>query len=356
MNKFIKILALTVATGSVVTLAACGVSSSNKSATSANWNTRVTANDLNSSSEWLTGKECATYAVSYKKGANTAFSLDYDCDSAQYSTVFYAKQFDWATDTRSEFIAEGKEYVYVYETSLDISGTYTKGEEVHAFTDSVTTVSYFRSASKNLQPIYSKQVIKNTAPAAPGGGYITLDSVYETHYSKDCKKAITVETPASGEATEKTVSTSSSYSLYDSSYSGIFLRAMAMTGTHSFRVFTPQSATMVMARSSGEKAAVLNRESEAMIAAALDAAVAADYLYVADKDENDVNVYSYNAITYGSGDAMAGPSFTYWFATVKSDSFNAARGVMLKYVMPMSFNAGSLTFTLRSLEKQALTT
>jgi hypothetical protein len=366
MNKVIKFIALALAVGSLTTLAACS-SSSASSATSANWNERVIKNDLTDSSEWFTKKEVATYSIDFTEGTNSSYSINYITDgskTAEYKTEFYALSYDWNNSNLPDDykIAGAKDNVYVYTTSLTISGTYKMkdSDDSYAFDDSIQTISYFRSAKDNLQPVYSKQVVKSTSPASLVADnlestYVVMNNTYETFYNRSASQA-TVKTYDSANALTDTkqVAISSSYNVFDTTYLATAMRSFTITSSSTlvFDVMVPINGELATYQAAGSASAQLNSENadEKQIINALNSASPEDYIF-ASTDDSGNKVYNYSAATLSLVASLPGPSYTYWYATVPNNSFNSARAVMLKVSSPIYFSLGTLTYTLSSLSQ-----
>jgi hypothetical protein len=371
MKGITKFLALALAAGSLFTLAACS-SASQKTGTSANWDERVVTNDLQDNSEWFTSKEVATYSVKFTEGSNSTYSLNYVTDgskTAEYKTEFYAIKYDWnSTDIPESFRASETtvENVYVYKTYLTISGSYKykNSGEVKEFDDSIQTISYFRSAKNNLQPVYTKQIIKSTSPAtyaatSLASTYVEMDAVYETFYNKSCNSAIikTTDNTSTTEVADKQVSLTGTYSLFDTAYLPLALRSLTLSSgsTHTFDVMIPINGTTSVYQASGSSSAKLDAtyDDDKQIIDALNSSTPTTYVF-ANTDSEGNTYYECNSATLSLVDSMSGPSYTYYYATVPNNSFNAARAVLLKMNTPIYFGLGTLTYVLSSLNQQAI--
>lgn len=366
MKTFSKCLAVALAVAGAATLAGCSKSTPNyKTATTANWNVRTSAAvEENSFEFWQNQMEVATYSVSFKEGENSSYTVSYN-DGGVYTTQFYMTTFDWATDTIDGYKTEESEteYVYVYETSLTISGTYTmkSGGATKDFSDELVTKSYFRTAGKNLKPVYSYQKVKNTTPAeltvgSIGSSYVEIDEVYETFYNKKCSQATVIRTKANGEPTTKKIGLSSDYSNFDNSQLRAAVRAFTLSGgsSRTFRVVTPQNSNLQSVTAKITKPAELDPDKDKTIIDALDNAP--DYYIffngeVADKKEDEKDrTYRYSSVSLSINASLKGASSTMWYSTVENNDLNGTRCVLLKISTPLSFGLGTLTYTLNSLE------
>ncbi|MGN0813647.1 MAG: hypothetical protein ACI4MH_00255 [Candidatus Coproplasma sp.] len=368
MKNIFKILTVAIAACGALSMAACGGTVSNKIGTSPNWDARIVIkNDLSEGSEWFTHKEVATYSIAFEKGTNTAYSLDYITDGAKpasYTTKFYATEYNWASSSIPEEyrVSNTREYVYVYETEVKLSGTYTYGESTKDFDNHITTVAYFRSAQDNLQPVYSKQVIKcaspaNFIPTSLEASYVEMDCVYETFYNVDCSKA-TVKCTDNLDSENSGVTESgiaSTYSVFDSNSLDAALRSLTFSGTHVFDTFIAIEGKNFNYQASCAEAATLDttKDDNAQIARALNAAVDSGYLFAGVNSEGN-REYSYSAVTVSYVSNMPGSSSVYWYANVADTRLNSTRAALLKIINPVSFSLGTLTYSLSSLTTEAV--
>ena len=264
MKALSKGFAVVLAAASLLTLGGCAKSTpDNRVATTANWNARTsTIVEKNYLGYWQTHKEVAEYSISFNDTGSTNYSVSYDTEGAVYANEFYMeKSYDWTNAAIPEEyrLQEAKsEPLYVYTTSLSISGAYKlkSTNEEKKFDDVLQSVCKFRLAGDNLQPVYSKQVIKNTAPNSLGtqvieASYVQTDSVYETFYNHDCTEAYVKQTDNLAEVKEKepkkiSVKDKNGLSIFDNSQLRAALRAFTMTGgaTRRFNVLAPQNAAM----------------------------------------------------------------------------------------------------------------
>ena len=370
MKRIFKIAAALIAAGSIVTLAGCGGQTpNNRVATSANWNVRTSTNVERSYVDtWKTNAEVATYKVSFSGGGNSTYSVNYDDGS--YVTKFYVQDgYDWNSADIPEAYRSAEyaaETVYIYETTLSLTGAYTHtaSGEKHEFSDSVTTKTLFRLADDNLQPVYSLQDIKSTTAANLSAAdisktYVEIDAVYETFYNHDCTQA-TVYTTEDGKQTVTSTAdlkSSNGYSLFENSQLAAAVRAFTRTSGsgYLFDVFSPQSSAKQTVQAACGEATALNGEDAAQkgIIDALDAAAPYIFFDGSNGDESELE-YRYNAVTLTMAAAMAGQSNTYWYSTVENSDINATRSVLLRIITPLSFGLGTLEYNLEKLELVSL--
>ena len=390
MKTLTKIIAVAIAAIGVAGVAGCSnTSPSAKTITNANWNVRTSTSVEKSFSErWLTNKEVAEYSIRLTPGSNITYKVSY-YDGGHYKTEFFMTYFDWSS---VEGMPEGyapaentKELVYAYTTELAISGKYTfnaTNEDKH-FDDSVKSVCYYRLAGDNLQPVYSYQEIKNTAPneinaSTAESMIIKTDDVYTTYYNYNCTKATVVHENNLKQENSTTVkevglTSKAGYSLFDNSQLRAAIRAFNLSSgaSHVFNVLVPQNgAVQTCYASSGgapiELTSTLLDESETasetnevekekqQIIDALDGC--GDYIVI-DKGtgENALN-YRYSSVTMGlsTDTTMVGSAPTLWYSSVENSEINYCRSVLLRISTPLSFGLGTLNYTLKSLSLQTV--
>jgi hypothetical protein len=361
MKKITKIMALALVAGSVFTFAACG-SSKDLTTTNAYWDTRVVKDDLSESSEWFTKKEVATYSISFEEGTNTSYSVNYVLDgskTAEYTTEFYAQKFDWNNDAYADYKTDKTESVYVYKTTLALSGTYSvkASGETKDFDDTIESVCYFRSANGNLQPVYSLQIVKNTLPSSLtantiADAFVELDSVYETFYNYNCTEAYVKTTDnLTNTSTDKKVNVDGNYSLFDRNELNVALRSFTSgSSTYVFDVMIAAEGATQSYQTSYGTSSYLSSETDGTIIDALNSVSPDSYIFTGKNSDGEVK-YEYNVATLSLVSSMPGSSITYWYAAVPSNSFNSARATMLKISSPLSFSLGTINYSLKSLSQ-----
>lgn len=379
MKPIYRILAVAAVSCAVLAAAGCaGAKASPKTLTSANWNARISSSvEKNFEERWLNNKEVAKYSVSFEKGNNGTYELNYENGSyvTEFGmTVFDRSQYSFPEDYMPTETADIAETVYYYKTSLKVDVTFSlnDGSASKTFNDSTETVCYFRLAGDNLQPVYSKQIVKNTAPNTSNAkflevAYVQTDGVFETFYNFDCSQACVKHTNnllTEDNTSETRVGLKSDpdYSVFDNSQLRQAIRAMNLSGggTHTFNVLNTQNAQLQTVDASCGGATELNAENEEQkgIIDALDACAQAnpDYLFFDKGEGENAKQYRYNAVTAGihTDTPMKGPSVTCWYSTVENGDINATKCVLLKISTPLSFGLGTLNYTLNSLNLEKI--
>ena len=372
MKTFSKCLAIVLVVAGVATLAGCKNSTpSRKVATTANWNVRTsTSVEENSFNFWQNNAEVASYAVTFTEGSNSSYKVSYNTATAEYVTKFYMTTYDWKSENiiegyRSEEEESDIEYVYAYETSLKISGFYQikPDGDKKEFDDELTTISYFRPAGKNLQPVYSYQKVKNTAPASLstgsiGSAYVEVDEEYETFYNKKCSQATVVKTAADSEPESYKIGLSSEYSNFDNSQLRAAIRSFTLSGgsSRTFYVVTPQNGNIQSVSASIASPVELNplgTDDQRTIINALRNAPE-NYIFfdgtIADKEEGESDRnFRYSAVSLSINESLQGTSPSMWYSTVENTDINGTRCVLLKMNTPLAFGLGTLSYALKSL-------
>ena len=369
MNNKVKILVATMAVGMAATMAGCGGclgcsgcggKSETHTLTRSNWFTGTSYNGIQPS--FIEGHEkfspeVITYEVSYDgtNASNAYYEVNYT--DGVFTTQFYAVK-NWSGkvgEIPKDYTPKNvNEVVYYYRTELTISVQYTMktGGKAQSdiFNDHVITESYFRAAGKSLQPVYSKQEIKSTSPAnyQPKNledAYKKIDVTYENFYNDSCTKLLS-KTTENGKTEQKEYEKLNKldHTLFDNSSLYIAVRAMKLSSNLS----EPVNLFSAAAGGIAEYAIVGSQAS-------LTAQERADYtkaltekgLY-APKNDNDKVGATAVTISYAGGN-LHGTTQTVWYAAITDADNNISRTTMLKLSVPLSFNLGSLNYSLKEI-------
>ncbi|MGN1060994.1 MAG: hypothetical protein ACI4QN_04600 [Candidatus Coproplasma sp.] len=373
-----KILATILLAGGVFSVAGCSSGTVYSStSTSANWNVATSATvEKNSIEFWRNHKEVANYSIGFTEGNNSSYSVEYYTadEGTNYSVSFYmdTNDYDWSASALPEGIkivsdetAAPKDPVYVFETTLSVKGKYVlkATKETVEFVDKVDTVCKYRLAGNNLKPVYSKQVVKSTAPVTLTATNlntlcVTIDAVYETYYNRDCNQAIikTTDYKNSDNSGEKTVTLEGL--VFDNSQLKAALRAFTLSGTKSFNVCSPQNGNVQSCTATCTTAAELSTENDAQILNALknvkdeNGNKVEDYIFF-DGTSNDPEAATKQIrcqnVAIGITADMKGSNHVYSYAAVENADLNTTRSVLLKMTTPLSFGLGTLTYTIKDL-------
>lgn len=388
MKKITKVLATVLAVAGIATVAGCKNTPDNRTAISANWNVKCdSAFEDAYFSDWTDKIEEATYKVTFTEGTNNTYKMVLDSkaegektvvdeEKSYYKTTFTMEEYDWAASAVPEGFAPEeatKEKVYVYTTTLKLTGKYviTATNEEFPFVNETVSIAKFRTAANYLAPVYSKHEVNNLSPVtlnAPdkkadnNGDYITkkVNSVHETYYSHDLTK-VRVETTdltqdnAQPETQTISLHNGDNFSVFDNSMVRFALRGMSTGLAHTFYAFSPQNGNMELCTTSVGTTAELNPASaeaadpiQTDIINALKGAPN-DYIFFDGTGETPSNP-RYTAVTISMKADMQGQSMTQWYATVENRSLNTTRSVLFAYSDPMPFGLGQVNYHLKSLD------
>ncbi len=311
-------------------------------------------------------KERLVYSVSLKSGSagNEYYSVSYDAGCTM-TTEFYADTYDWTkSDIPEAYRATTatSETVYVYKINYTLSGKYifTANKQEVPFTDSLTSVCYFRSVARDLTPLYSEQTTVSTAPKSekPASAQeMTQTTSYtaKVYYNMAAKKVTNVFTDNVTAETKTTEGSFSGSLKVDNASLYTAIRAMKLgSASRSVNVFIPlENRTTTYTVSGSSK----NKLDDAQIREAL---VNANYVENFQKDENGetkvddkgspihTDIEYYQATVQGTGELKGGKQ-TVWYAAT-GGTFNTLRATMLKISVPVPFSLGTLEFKLKSVE------
>ena len=265
-----------------------------------------------------------TYAVTYEKGSNENYAVQYE--PGVYTVVL-------------ENTTYNEESVYRLTSELQISGVYTMGGETLAFTDSVESVCYFRNVSRALYPLYSLKTVHSTSPRTDdpdslGEAVAQYNYTVEVTYSPDDNTAHSVYTDlGTNEKTE-----------YDHR-----LRDNLTVLDNETLLFAARGMTLSVG--SAESVYVLNpyNHTQETVAVSLTAQTAdAEYEFI-DKDAGESEATKHkltvNTFAIGRSATLTGKVITARYAAPVVGN-NTYRSVMLEMENPLSYNMGTLVYTL----------
>ncbi len=370
MKKFFKISTAVAAVGMAITLAGCGGCSGcsgntvNSTVTNSNWYTGTSYKGIQPSfiaeGEFEKYKEKISYNVNFDGSAakNSSYSVEYR--NGNYSTEFYATRYDWQNSTES-YKSDKTELVYCYKTEFNISVKYAlkSGGESDWFDDSVITESYFRAAGSNLQPVFSRQQIKSTSPNKNKAktledAYKHIEAVYENFYSPDCNEVTCITKEADRAETTETYSFKKVKStLFDNSSLYIAVRSMKLSPSYSqtISLFSAAADGVSSYLISGSPAGLNNEERKEISLKLADKG-----LYVpknsTDENGNPVEDAGINSVAMNinyTGGVLSGTTQTVWYAAIENPDNNVSRATMLKISIPLSYNLGTLNYTLKEV-------
>ncbi|MBD5632259.1 MAG: hypothetical protein HDP34_03405 [Clostridia bacterium] len=379
MKKPVALIAVALAASCTLTFTACGGSTKNNAALSSNWyaNTafkyiQPTITEGNENFTATEGAEKITYKVSYQAPeiGNGTYEVNYPGNNT-YTTEFYAKTFVVSAltdgDYRSGYPSKAGFTAYYYKTVLDIQTiTYklkASGEEKSFEGDKVVTECYFMPVGDYLRPLYSKQTVKSTSPAnlqanalENGNAYKLIESEYENFYSYDGKSAKSVKKDILTGETTVTVNNNlgdCKNSLFDFTSLNIVARATNLTTSLSqvLSLYSPESGVQNYTLTGSDTPLSTDESTAATLKTDFENKLYEKGLFkrVNDNEGNPVGLKTI-AVSVLYGGEKSGVSQTYWFAAIDNAANNTGRTTLLKMSVPLTYNLGTLNYTLQSFE------
>lgn len=399
MKKSFAAIAVVLAAGLTLTAAGCSNSNSkNLAVLSSNWYTGTTFYGFQPSiceGNENFAKEKIVYSVKHEQPeqsyANETYSVEYAEEDAFYSTEFYAATFsakNFPEGLKENYDKADKFTAYCYKTELYIpSVKYTlksDSENPKTFEDqSVITESWFLSVNDYLRPLYSKQVVNSVTPwklkpkkLEEGDAYKTFNLTYESFYSYDGKSVTTVLTEGGVEGAKPQESKNeklnkAKYSLFDPFAQDIVVRASDLYSAENLSqpvsFYIPKSGKIENFTLTGFNAAIKfddDAQKDNVIDELIEAGLYEESKPAASDDaentENEENKENQNktrtlktvavTVSYTSG-SQPGGTQTYWFTSVTDKRANIGRATMLRTATPLSYNLGTLVYTLKDIEQ-----
>ena len=271
-------------------------------------------------------REVLTYAVSYEKGSNETYTVEYQ--PGVYTVTL-------ENDTYNG------ESVYKLTSSLEISGTYTMGSDSLDFTDSVRSLCYFRDVSRSLYPLYSEKSVRSTsprtdAPASLDEAVQVYDYTMAVTYSTDGKSATSVYTDSvSGQTQTHEYSLRNNATVLDNESLLFAARGLTLSvgGKAEVYVLNPYTQTQ-------ETTAInLNAQTTEASFTFLDVD--------AGETEAAEHKLTANTMVFSRNTTLTGGMLTAKYAAAPTlGGENPYRCVMLELNDPLSYGMGSLVYRL----------
>lgn len=271
-------------------------------------------------------KETLVYEVSYQKGSNSNYSVEY-----QPGTYTVTLQND----------TYNGESVYKLTSSLTVSGTYAMGSESLDFSDSVESVCYFRDVSRSLYPLYSEKTVRSTSPLTDDPASLE-EAVRQYNYSV----TVTYSTEDNGAVSVyKDLSTNETqtheYSLRDN---------MTVLDNETL-LFAARGLSLSVGGSANLYVVNPYTQTQEVIAVNLTAQTAnAAYTFIdvdAGETEATEHKITANTLVFSRDTTLTGGMLTARYAAAPAlGGENPYRCVMLEMSDPLSYNMGSLVYRL----------
>ncbi len=301
-----------------------------------------------SSVSTIAGSETLTYRVTHENQPEDSYY------GVRYSGGTYVTQLSGATATLSDGTNES---VYLYKTSLTISGEYyynhpddAENAKTRAFTDNTETEVKFRRTEYDLAPVSSKSTSTISVPSMEGEAlYLTYLVEQEITYdvalnSAQVKKTTTLldengEPTVGDEESPNPVVLEQTLSLYGSVFLDNDMLLFAMRGFNfgqsalSFTTIDPQNVSV-------ESTSVSSATTEEYT---LNGVTFGGQL-------KDGVKLSANAVSVQYDKTFSGSGLKLWYATKSESGKNVYRNVMLRAEKPIFYSMGTLVYTLQTAE------
>ena len=293
-------------------LTAC-VNTSQKIIFSSNWqaDNTVQQNELT---------ETLEYDVTFEKASPIYDDYTLDYTNGKYTTNLKTEQLDGRT-------------IYAYETKLEITAVYQFGSDnSESVQDSVYSLVKFEKSDKALRPISSHKEVLSHSPA---NGADSPDKCYELfHYSVD----ISYNENYSGETVIKDLKNPQSFKVNTEKYTCLdneqilfALRGVnpSLSSSLKFNVYSPYvNATQSV------KATFATEEGMDFSFTRNGAAI-----------KETIQYYPVSVVL---NEQNSGATQTAWITKSTGVQSNTYRNVVLRLETPLSYNLGSLVYTLKS--------
>lgn len=316
---------------SAVLFASCSTSMSTNF--SANWYENTGNNTVAPGTN-----ETLVYNVEKKadSGLNSSYSVEYQ--KGTYTTTL-------STEQRAN--EDGKtELFYSYQTKLEISVQFLFGAEVsEVFNDVLTSKVLFRSTQLGLQPIYSEKEVYshspiNIAPSSLEGCYAEYHYKVVTEYRDKCTAGTATLTDLSEEnGTVQTTnfSISDDYSYIDNEELLFAIRGMSLTTSEQLLVYNASTESVQTVKVVPAEEADDEFEFEVL-----------DENESGSAEDNNKRTITYRPVSIAINATNPGATQTAYYAKTVAATNNTWRNVMLKLETPISYNLGTLVYTLKS--------
>ena len=285
-----------------------------------------------------------TQSVNETLEYDVAFEASNGADGLGYTFTYSNGKY--VTNLKSERL--GDKDVYRYTTSFQIDVTYlypgtTKPEE--RMSDYVETEIVFSTIGEALRPITSKKKFISHTPvsaaaASAENAYTRYAYEVNTTYSEDGENGTSVVTKDFDNEEKKTVfeeqtfSCGSKYTYLDNEQLLFAIRGISTDTTSAqVNIYSP----------------FVEEKQRVQITFNSDDDLGDDFLLSINGGEAKKEAIPYREVTVGLKETYSGESQTLWIANPSDVSKNTYRNVILKMETPLSYNFGSLIYTLKSI-------
>ncbi len=271
--------------------------------------------------------ETLTYDVTFEKGSGL--------NGAKYSLAYGTGSYTATLKT----IPQG--YEYTTEFSIPVSFTY--GEEVKEFTDTVCSTVVFDN-SRAFVPISSSKTVASHTPTNTSASPKSVENCYAeysytvtTSYGANNQATATVEYLKTKDMQAQSFEKDFTYGKGDYSYLDNEMLLLAMravpSGTSSgkIKVYYPTQKAMQTVKFSFEKA------------------TAREFIFALNGAEASSKEISCRAVTLSLSANNPGPSQTAWIAAASDPKNNTNRNVLLRLETPLPYDYGKLVYALKTV-------
>ncbi|MBQ8320302.1 MAG: hypothetical protein IJX81_05420 [Clostridia bacterium] len=317
------------------TLFASCTSASQKLSFSPNWAQNTLGN-----TGAITGEEVLEYEVNFTDA--TGFNEEY------YSVLYCPeKSGKYVTTLKNNSSGDG----YIYTTRLELDVQFAIGSAVEVFTDVVETEMEFKSTLNALQPVRSEKTVlshtpRNVDATTFEAAYVDYDYTVLTEYDGECNAAVVTYTDRKGTllsgkdlprtSTKTFEIDKEKYTYLDNEQLLFAVRGLSSTYLSSQRI-----VNIYDAYTSALQEVKLNAESkdsEKFSFSINGTPLAAD------------TVVEYTPVKLSLNATNAGAAITAWYATTTDPSNNVYRNAMLYMETAVSYNIGSLRYSLKNAQ------
>lgn len=303
-------------------------------ALSANWNKDTTNKGLDGTKNLL---ETLTYSVSFE-----------GTDDGKYAVHYGEGTYTTRLECRMIEAGEASQYGYYYRTELNIPVWFTvNGAESEKFNDTLVSEAWFLNLNNSLQPVKSTKTANSHTPIGNkpadlnADHYFHYDGNITIDYDNPLSKATinrrylerySSQTEAVEKNTENLITKIKSENYFDNEQILFVLRGTDMSASASLKTINPTA---------------LHSVSTVRMTAPTKTAYAANFTV----NENDAQTKietNLDAFTTQISYSTGGQAQSITYAAKTDTNNNLYRNVMLQMDVPLSFNLGTLKYTLKT--------
>lgn len=228
-----------------------------------------------------------------------------------------------------------KETVYLFTTKLEISGKYTvNGTTGEAFSDSVSSSVYFKSAEGKLQPLKSEKTVHSTSPNKSYTSVADCSTLYEYTqtivYEKNASSAIMSynQTLPESKTSETKIQIGNATNFYDNEQMLFVLRGVELNSAVTLKTINPLYRKVDAVRSYSVLS-LQEKEYELTIGE--------------ETAKREIDAYRFS---FGYSSSFPGTPYTLEYAKTVDKYANTYRNALLRMSVPVLYNLGTLEYKL----------